>query len=152
MFELRPAEKAGVVANCIRLARLKFSPAAPLVFTEHGALMAASVLNTPRAIEVSVYVVRAFVRLNQALTSHKDLARRLDQIEARTDARFKAVFDALRDLMTPAEPKRRPIGFVHPKEEGVVAAASAGSAAETATPGSNTGRGREILSFLAAKK
>ena len=152
MFELRPAEKAGVVANCIHLARLKFSPAAPLVFTEHGALMAASVLNTPRAIEVSVYVVRAFVRLNQALTSHKDLARRLDQIEARTDARFKAVFDALRDLMTPAEPKRRPIGFVHPKEEGGVAAASAGSAAETATPGSNTGRGREILSFLAAKK
>jgi len=115
MFELRPAEKAEVVANCIHLARLKFSPAAPLAFTEHGALMAASVLNTPRAIEVSVYVVRAFVRLNQALASHKELARRLDQIEARTDARFKAVFDALRDLMTPAEPKRRPIGFVHPK-------------------------------------
>ncbi len=117
MFELRPAEKAQVVANCIHLARLKYSPAAALAFTEHGALMGASVLNTPRAIEVSVYVVRAFVRLNQALTSHKDLARRLDQLEARTDARFKAVFDALRDLMTPAEPRRRPIGFVHPKEK-----------------------------------
>lgn len=49
MFELRPGEKAEVVANCIHLARLKFSPTAPLVFTEHGALMAASVLNTPRA-------------------------------------------------------------------------------------------------------
>lgn len=97
MFELHPAEKAEVVANCIHLARLKFSPTAPLAFTEHGALMAASVLNTSRAIEVSVYVVRAFVRLNQALTSHKELARRLDHLEARTDARFKAVFDALRD-------------------------------------------------------
>ena len=106
-----------MVANCIHLARLKFSPATTLAFTEHGALMAASVLNTPRAIEVSVYVVRAFVRLNQALASHKDLARRLDQLEARTDTRFKAVFDALRDLMTPAEPKRRPIGFVYPKEK-----------------------------------
>lgn len=118
MFELRPAEKAEVVANCIHLARLKFSPAAPLAFTEHGALMAASVLNTPRAIEVSVYVVRAFVRLNQAIASHKELARRLDHLEARTDARFKAVFDALRDLMTPSEPKKKhPIGFVTPKEK-----------------------------------
>ena len=79
--------------------------------------MVASVLNTPCAIEVSVFVVRAFVRLNQALASHKDLALRLSQLEARTDARFKAVFDALRDLMTSAEPKRRPIGFVHPQEK-----------------------------------
>ncbi|MDP2239456.1 MAG: ORF6N domain-containing protein [Burkholderiales bacterium] len=118
MFELRPAEKAEVVANCIHLARLKFSPAAPLAFTEHGALMAALVLNTPRAIEVSAYVVRAFVRLNQALASHKELARRFDQLEARTDARFKAVFDALRELMTTPEPKKKhPIGFVTPKEK-----------------------------------
>jgi hypothetical protein len=118
IFELRPAEKAKVVANCIHLAKLKFSPASPLAFTEHGALMAASVLNTPRAIEVSVYVVRAFVRLNQALASHKELARRLNQLEARTDARFKAVFDALRDLMAPPEPKKkRPIGFITPDEK-----------------------------------
>ena len=118
MFELRPAEKAEVVANCIHLAKLKFSPAAPLAFTEHGALMAASVLNTPRAIEVSVYVVRAFVRLNQSLASHKELARRINQLETRTDARFKAVFDALRDLMAPPEPKKkRPIGFITPDEK-----------------------------------
>jgi len=118
MFELRPAEKTEVVANCIHLAKLKFSPAAPLAFTEHGALMAASVLNTPRAIEVSVYVVRAFVRLNQALASHKELARRINQLEVRTDARFKAVFDALRDLMAPTEPKKkRPIGFITPDEK-----------------------------------
>lgn len=117
MFELSAPEKAGVVANCNHLAKLKFSPSAPLAFTEHGALMAASVLNTPRAIEVSVYVVRAFVRLKQALDTHKDLAARIAQLEARTDARFKAVFDALRELMAPTEPKRRPIGFVYPKEK-----------------------------------
>lgn len=117
VFELTAREKAEVVANCNHLAKLKFSPVAPLAFTEHGALMAASVLNTARAIEVSVFVVRAFVRLKQALDTHQVLARRLAQLEARTDARFKAVFDALRDLMAPVEPKRRPIGFVHPKEK-----------------------------------
>jgi hypothetical protein len=90
----------------------------PFAFTEHGALMAASVLNTPRAIEVGVYVVRAFVRLNQALASHKELARRINELEIRTDARFKAVFDALRDLKAPPEPKKkRPIGFITPEEK-----------------------------------
>jgi hypothetical protein len=89
----------------------------PYVFTEHGALMAASVLNTPRAVEVSLYVVRAFVQLREALATHKDLARRLDQLEAKTDAKFKVVFEAIRELMTPPEPKKRPIGFVTPKEK-----------------------------------
>ena len=117
MFELTPAEKAEVVANCNHLAKLKFSPTAPFAFTEHGALMAASVLNTPRAIEVSVYVVRAFVRLKQALASHTELARRIAQLEARTDTRFRQVFEAIRQLMTPPEPKRRPIGFVIPQEK-----------------------------------
>jgi hypothetical protein len=63
MFQLTPDEKAEVVANCDHLQRLKFSPALPYAFTEHGAIMVASVLNTSRAIEVSVYVVRAFVKL-----------------------------------------------------------------------------------------
>jgi hypothetical protein len=116
-FRLTREEKAKVVAICDHLAKLKFSAATPLVFTEHGALMAASVLNTPRAVEVSLYVVRAFVRLNQAIASHKDLVRRLDALEAKTDARFKAVFEAIRELMTPPEPKKRPIGFVTPKEK-----------------------------------
>ena len=112
MFELRPAEKVEVVAYCIHLARLKYSPTAPLVFTEHGALMAASVLNTPRAIEVSVYVVRAFVQLNQTLASHKELARKLAALEKKYDLQFKTVFEAIRQLMTPPVPKRRGIGFV----------------------------------------
>ncbi len=124
VFELTPREKAGVVANCNHLARLRFSPALPLAFTEHGALMAASVLNTPRAVEMSLYVVRAFVRLREALATHKALARKLEELEravatldAKTDTRFRETFDAIRALMAQPEPKRRPIGFITPEEK-----------------------------------
>jgi len=75
--------------------------------------MAANVLNSPRAEEMSVEVVRAFVRLREMIASHKALAKRLDELEGRYDRQFKVVFDAIRELMTPAEtnPKRK-IGFV----------------------------------------
>lgn len=99
---------------------------APLAFTEHGAIMAASVLSSPRAVEVSIYVVRAFVRLRELAVSHADLARRLTDLEERAEAlaqdqasfsratriQLKQVFDALRDLMAPPDPPRRPIGFI----------------------------------------
>jgi hypothetical protein len=102
----------------------------PFAFTEHGAIMAATILNTPHAVEVSVYVVRAFVRLREVLATHKDLATKLadlekttealalkhDQLAASTRAQFREVIDALRALMSPPEPKKRPIGFVTPKE------------------------------------
>lgn len=98
----------------------------PYAFTEHGAMMAAMVLGSPRAVEVSVYVVRAFVRLREAAVQHKDLADRLASLEERTDAvalaqdsfsqdtraQLQQVFDAIRELMTPPEPARRPIGFI----------------------------------------
>jgi hypothetical protein len=84
----------------------------PFAFTEHGAIMAANVLNSPRAIQASVQVVRAFVRLRQILASHVDLARKLEQLEKKYDKQFKIVFDAIRELMTPPEPKRKPIGFL----------------------------------------
>lgn len=83
----------------------------PYAFTEHGAIMAAGVLNTPKAIEVSVYVVRAFVRIREYLTTHEELARKLSFLEKKYDARFKVVFDALRRPMTPPEKPRRRIGF-----------------------------------------
>ncbi|MFA6091915.1 MAG: ORF6N domain-containing protein [Elusimicrobiota bacterium] len=84
-----------------------------MVFTEHGALMLASVLNSPIAVQTSVKVVRAFVRLREMLTANKDLSRRLDALESRYDSQFKTVFDAIRELMSPpADPPKR-IGF-HP--------------------------------------
>ena len=85
----------------------------PWVFTEHGALMAANLLRSGRAVQMSVHVARAFVRLREMVASHKELAKRLDKLEARYDRQFKVVFDAIRELMTPPEPpKKRRIGFV----------------------------------------
>jgi phage regulator Rha-like protein len=83
----------------------------PYAFTEHGALMLANVLNSERAAQTSVQVVRAFVRLRQMLASNAELARKLDAMEKKYDARFRIVFQAIRQLMAPPEPKRREIGF-----------------------------------------
>lgn len=91
----------------------------PRMFTEHGAIMAASVLNSPRAIEMSVFVVRAFVELREALATHKELAKRLDELEYRIEKKFAThdealaeILSAIRSLMKSPETKRRPIGFV----------------------------------------
>ena len=87
----------------------------PLAFTEHGAIMAAAVLNSARAVEVSVYVVRAFVRLRELLASNNELARRLDQHEKKLGVHDRAIgglVGAIRELMAAPEPQRRPIGFV----------------------------------------
>jgi hypothetical protein len=102
---------------------------APNAFTEHGALMAANVLSSSRAIEVSVFVVRAFVRLRETLAAHKELAKKLEELERKTEAlalkhdtlaadtraQFREVIHALRHLMSAPEPRRRPIGFVTPR-------------------------------------
>jgi hypothetical protein len=85
----------------------------PYAFTEHGAIMAANVLNSARAVQMSIMVVRAFVRLRQMVLSHAELARRLDALERKYDAQFKVVFDAIRELMEPAPaPAKGRIGFL----------------------------------------
>jgi hypothetical protein len=84
----------------------------PRAFTEQGVAMLSSVLHSERAVQVNIEIMRAFVRLRQMLTSHTDLARRLDALEKRYDVQFKAVFDAIRELMSPTVPRRRrAIGF-----------------------------------------
>ena len=86
----------------------------PLAFTEHGAVMAASVLNTPRAVEVSVYVVRAFVRLRELLSTHAEISAKLNELFARLDnhdAQIAALMEAIHALMTLPEPSSRQIGF-----------------------------------------
>ena len=101
----------------------------PFAFTEHGALMVANILNSAHAIEVSLYVVRAFIRLRETLAAHKQLAGKLDQLERKTaalaakhdslarstHAQFRQVIEALRELMSPPTTKRTPIGFITPK-------------------------------------
>jgi len=118
MFQLTPGEFAGLRSQTVISNRASRGGrrSAPYAFTEQGVAMLSSVLKSPRAIAVNIEIMRAFVRLRLILASNRELARRLDELEARTDARFKAVFEAIRELMAPPETKKRPIGFVTPKE------------------------------------
>ena len=115
VFRLTPEEKAEVVAKCDHLANLRFSKSRPYAFTEHGALMAASVLSTHRAVEVGVFVVRAFVSLRQIHARDKEVANRLNRLEARIDGhdgQIMALVQSLRRLTCPvALPEKRRIGF-----------------------------------------
>lgn len=117
MFRLTEEEKAEVIAKCDHLKSLRFSPYLPYAFTEQGVAMLSSVLNSERAILVNIAIMRAFVRLREILASHKELARKLEELEKKYDAQFKVVFDAIRELMTPADPPlRQRIGFQVEKE------------------------------------
>jgi hypothetical protein len=116
MFELTLEEKGEVVANCDHLKQLKFSPYLPYSFTEHGVLMLANILNSQRAIKVSLQIVRTFVRLRQLLSSNIELARKLEELEKKYDEQFRVVFEAIRQLLTPPEKPKRSIGF-HVKEK-----------------------------------
>ena len=116
MFQLGKQEFAALMSqiatsNSGRGGRRKL----PYAFTEHGAIMAASVLSSPRAVEVSVYVVRAFVRLRELLASNKELAKKLDELEHKLsshDTTIVQLVNAIRDLMAPPAPKKkRSIGF-----------------------------------------
>jgi hypothetical protein len=89
----------------------------PNVFTEQGVAMLSSVLNSDRAIEVNILIMRAFVKLRELMATHKDLARKLSSMEKKYDHQFKAVFDAIRQLMTPSVAPRLKIGFRGGKEE-----------------------------------
>ena len=83
----------------------------PYAFTEQGVAMLSGVLNSGRAIDVNVAIMRAFVKLREFALTHKELSRKLNDLERKYDSQFKVVFDAIRQLMTPPEPKRRKIGF-----------------------------------------
>jgi len=99
MFQLSEDEKAEVIANCDHLEKLKFSRTNPYAFTEHGTIMLSSVLNTPTAIQASVLIVRAFVKLREILSANKDLERKLFDLESKYDKQFALIFQAIRELM-----------------------------------------------------
>ena len=111
MFKLTSKEKAEVVANCDHLSRLRFSPYLPYAFTEHGTLMLANVLSSPRAVRASVQIIRTFVRLREMLSSNLELARKLEALEKKYDQQFKIVFEAVQQLLTEPDRQKRPIGF-----------------------------------------
>lgn len=120
VFRLTRAEKAEVVAKCDHLRKLKYSKGFPHAFTEHGALMAASVLNSTRAVEVSVFVVRALVRLREAIGQSAELARKLSQLErhlANHDHQILSLVAAIRQMTSPQPPNRRRIGFAEGRDQ-----------------------------------
>jgi hypothetical protein len=115
MFRLTAGERAALTAAAERFNRLKHSTSLPFAFTEHGAIMAASVLNSSRAVEVSVQVVRAFVKLRALLVTQKELAKKFTELESRLanhDVAIHQLLAAIRQLMNepPAPPKPK-IGF-----------------------------------------
>ncbi len=85
---------------------------APYAFTEQGVAMLSSVLRSERAVQVNILIMRAFVKLRQILASHKDLARKLDEMEEKYDAQFKVVFDAIRELMAPPGKKKKQVKHI----------------------------------------
>lgn len=111
MFRLTRAEVTNLMSQSA-ISRWGGRRKLPLAFTEHGAVMLASVLNSPTAVQASIHVVRAFIQLRGALAAHRDLWRRVDELEGKYDKQFKIVFDAIRELMQPsATPQRKQIGF-----------------------------------------
>ena len=124
VFQLTKDEKLGVVAICDHLANLKFSRTNPFAFTEHGAIMAASVLNSPKAIEVSVLVVRTFAKLRQMFVTNSKLRHQLTELENRLDSHdeaIKTLVATIRQLMTVPEARsnKHPIGFAAWSEKAV---------------------------------
>ena len=111
MFQLTANEFQNLKSQIVTSSWGGLRRATPYAFTEQGVAMLSSVLRSRRAVLVNIEIMRAFVRLRRLLSSNKELARKLEALEKKYDAQFKAVFDAIRALMIPPEPKRRPIGF-----------------------------------------
>jgi hypothetical protein len=115
MFQLSADEKAEVVANCDHLRNLKHSTSLPYAFTEHGSIMAASVLNSSRAIDVSVYIVRAFVKIRKMISGQKELQQKILQIERHLtdhDDQILELVNLIKQFLDPEPPpERRRIGF-----------------------------------------
>ena len=109
-FQLTIEEKEELVTNCDRFNRLKHSTSLPYAFTEHGSIMAASVLSSERAVAVSIYVVRAFVKLREIVGASKELEAKMNELERRVtghDDQIKSLFAAIRQLMQPPAPEKK---------------------------------------------
>ncbi|MFA7403665.1 MAG: ORF6N domain-containing protein [Pelobacteraceae bacterium] len=114
MFELNVAEQEALRSQIVILkkGRGQHSKYLPYAFTEQGVAMLSSVLNSDRAIEVNILIMRSFVKLREMISTHKDLATKLENLEKKYDSQFKMVFDTIRQLMAPPEQKKkRAIGF-----------------------------------------
>jgi hypothetical protein len=111
MFQLTADEARTIRSQFVTASRRNIRYL-PYAFTEHGIIMAASILNSQRAIDASVYVVRAFIRLREMIASHKDLTKKLNELEKKYDGQFQIVFEAIRQLIEVEEKPKRKIGYI----------------------------------------
>lgn len=114
MFQLSDNERKELIANCDRFRALKHSTSNPYAFTEQGIAMLSSILNSDRAIEVNIQIMRTFVKLRELMLAHKDLREQIETMEKKYDYQFRVVFDAIKKLLEPPEKPKNPIGF-HPR-------------------------------------
>ncbi len=118
MFQLNYQEVARLRSQIVTLdvkGRGKYRKYMPYVFTEQGIAMLSSVLKSKRAVRVNIEIMRAFVQIREILATHKDLARKLAELEKRYDSQFKIVFDAIRQMIVSPESKEKRIGFITAK-------------------------------------
>lgn len=109
-FQLNQEDRLEVVANCDRFNKIRFSYSLPYAFTEHGVVMAATILNTPQATEMSIHIVKTFVKMKEAMLVNKKFAQKLIELESKIDAHdeeIKTLFETLRNLLEPVLPKNR---------------------------------------------
>jgi hypothetical protein len=111
MFQVTKDEKDQLVAKCDRFHTLKHSTSLPYAFTEHGALMVANIIKSKIAIQMSIVVVKTFVKLREMLASNAQLKRKIEDMEKKYDGQFRVVFDAIRQLLEPPTKPKRRIGF-----------------------------------------
>ena len=117
MFQLTKEEWQEVVANCDHLKNIRFSHSLPYAFTEHGILMLSSVLNSDKAIEVNIQIMRTFTKLRELMLVHKDLRIKIEEMEKKYDSQFRIVFNAIRRLLDPPIKKNKaPLGFRPPQK------------------------------------
>ena len=121
MFQLNEVESSALRSQfaTLKTGRGQHRKYLPYAFTEHGSIQAATILNSARATEVSVHVVRAFIELRNLVAGNKELASKMKRLERKVDSHDQAItglIDSMRQLLAPPDPKKRPIGFVIPDE------------------------------------
>ena len=116
MFQLTAEEFKNLKSQIVTSRWGGLRRATPYAFTEQGVAMLSSVLRSKRAVRVNIEIMRTFVHLRRLLSSNEELTRKLKALEKKYDSQFKVVFDAIRELMIPPEPKHRPIGFRQDEE------------------------------------
>ena len=117
MFQLTKIETKELVTNCDRFSSLKHSTSKPHAFTEHGILMLSSVLNSSRAIQVNIQIMRTFTKLREMLAGHAELRRKIEEMEGKYDYQFKIIFKTIKKLLDPPRKKKIPIGFHIPADQ-----------------------------------